>query len=75
LRAAARVVEIETMCSDTQEHRRRVETRTSEVPGLILPSWQDVIDRDYHGWDREHVVIDTAARSVESCVRMIRALL
>ena len=75
LRAGAPVVEIETICSDLQEHRRRIETRRTEVPGLVLPSWKAVIDRDYHAWDREHVVIDTAVSTVETCVEKIRAAL
>jgi predicted kinase len=75
IRAGVPVVEIETICSDLPEHRRRIETRTSEVPGLILPSWEDVIGRDYHVWDREHVTIDTAGRSVETCVGLIRAVI
>src|SRR5258707_12353368 len=50
LRAGVRVVEIETICSDLQEHRRRIEKRRSEVPGLLLPSWQAGIERGYHAW-------------------------
>jgi predicted kinase len=68
LRVGARVVEIETVCSDVEEHRHRVDTRAKEVPGLIS-------DRDYHTWDRDHVTIDTAGRSVASCVELIRATL
>jgi predicted kinase len=75
LRAGARVVEIETICSDVEEHRRRVETRAQEVPGLILPDWAAVIGRDYHVWDRDHVTIDTAGRSVTTCVELIRRAL
>jgi predicted kinase len=75
LRVSARVVEIETVCSDVEEHRHRVDTRAEEVPGLILPDWQAVIGRDYHTWDRDHVTIDTAGRSVASCVELIRATL
>jgi predicted kinase len=75
LRAGARVVEIETVCSDVEEHRHRVETRAREVPGLILPDWRAVIGRDYHAWDRDHVTIDTAGRSVATCVELIRAVL
>ena len=69
------MVEIETICSDLIEHGRRIETRTTDVPGLILPTWQAVIGRDYHPWDREHVTIDTASRSVAECVDLIRASL
>ena len=75
LRAGAQVVEIETICSDVEEHRRRIETRAKEVPGLILPDWQAVIGRDYHAWDRDHVTIETAGRSVAACVKLIRAKL
>ena len=48
VRAGVPVVEIETICSDVQEHRRRIETRSNEVPDHVLPTWQDVIGRDYH---------------------------
>jgi predicted kinase len=37
MRAGAHVVEIEAVCSDRDEHRRRVESRASEVHGLRLP--------------------------------------
>jgi hypothetical protein len=73
VRAGARVVEVETVCSDEEEHRRRVEARENEVPGLILPDWQAVIGRDYHAWDRDHVTVDTAKRSVATCVELILA--
>jgi predicted kinase len=56
-RAGARMLEVETICSNPEEHRRRVETRDSEVPGLILPDWQAVIGRDYQPWDRDHLTI------------------
>lgn len=75
LRAGVRVVEIEMICSDLTEHRRRIETRPDEVSGLILPSWQAVVGRDYHGWDREHMTIDTAGRSAVTCVALIRAVI
>jgi len=75
LRAGVRTVEIEVVCSDLDEHRRRVQTRQTDVPGLLLPDWQAVLDRDYHPWDRNHVVIDTAGRSIPQCVAQIRAAL
>lgn len=72
LRSGARVIEIETICSDLEEHRRRVETRASDVSGLVHPDWQAVISRDYHPWDRNHLTVDTARRSVAECVAIIR---
>jgi predicted kinase len=75
LRAGVRTVEIEVVCSDLQQHRARVETRQSDVPGLVLPDWQAVLERDYHPWDRDHVVIDTAGGSIPECVTQIRVAL
>jgi predicted kinase len=72
-RAGARVVEVETVCSDQDEHRRRVESRANEVPGLILPDWEAVISRDYHAWERDHVTIDTAKCDVPASVELILA--
>lgn len=74
-RAQVRAVEIELICSDADEHRRRVETRIADIPGHQPPTWQEVISRDYHPWDREHIAIDTACKSVEEIVKIIRATL
>jgi predicted kinase len=59
-RTEAMAVEVEIVCSDAVEHRRRVETRASDIPGLKLPTWQDVQERDYLPWDRKPIIIDTA---------------
>ena len=75
LRAGVEVVWVEIVCSDVDEHRRRVETRVSDVPGLDLPDWPAVVGRDYHEWDRERLVVDTAVRSVEESVELVLASL
>ena len=74
-RARVRAIEIEVMCSDVNEHRRRVETRNTDIPGLKLPIWEEVVGREYHLWDREHLVIDTASRTIEQNVDAIRQVL
>jgi predicted kinase len=61
--AASAIFEIEVVCSDADEHRRRIETRTIDIAGLTPPSWQQVIDRDYEPWDRPHLVLDTTHRT------------
>lgn len=71
-RARAKAIEIEVKCSDPDEHRRRVETRIADIPGFTLPTWQEVVDREYHPWDRDHLVIDTASRTVEQSIEAIR---
>lgn len=64
----AAFVEIEVICSDPIEHRRRVELRTADIPGHKLPSWQDVLNRQYDPWMRKHIIIDTAAHSTMQAV-------
>lgn len=64
----APAIEIEVICSDTAEHRRRVETRASDIPRLRLPTWEEVTSREYHPWDREHIVIDTAGCTLEQSI-------
>lgn len=66
------VVEVELVCSDHDEHRRRAESRHVDIPGLVLPSWQQILDRGYEPWNRDHLIIDTAAQSVDAAVTTIR---
>ncbi|WP_439599055.1 AAA family ATPase [Falsiroseomonas sp.] len=74
-RAGARIVEVEVVCSDPAEHRRRVETRPIDIPGLVPPSWEAVQGRTYEGWDRPPLRIDTAGRSLEaSLAELLKAL-
>jgi predicted kinase len=73
--AGATIVEIEVVCSDPIEHRRRVETRAVDVPGLVPPTWQEVVDRDYEPWDRQRILLDTTKRSVgDSLVELRQAI-
>jgi predicted kinase len=74
-RAQARTVEVEIVCSDPQQHRQRVENRVSDIFGLKLPSWDEVISREYEPWQREHIVIDTARHTVSDNVNELLQLL
>jgi predicted kinase len=66
-------LDVEIVCSDAQEHRRRVETRVADIAGYRLPTWKDVVERDYRTWDSPRIVIDTARLDVEESVRTILA--
>jgi predicted kinase len=68
LEARANYINIEVICSDAQEHRRRVESRISTVPGLRMPNWSEVENREYHQWTVDRIVIDTANRTEMECV-------
>ncbi len=71
--AGARYIHIEVVCSDLREHRRRVETRLGTVPGPRLPTWQEVAEREYHGWTVDRVVVDTFDRSERECLEELLA--
>jgi len=71
----AAFLNIEIICSDRAEHRRRIEERVSDIPLLKLPTWEDVINRDYHEWDSERVCLDTAGKSVEEAFRELMHLI
>jgi hypothetical protein len=72
-RAGADFAEVLVVCSDQAEHRRRVGTRITDIPGLGLPTWQDVLMLE--PWDRDHVVIDTAGQTVEQSLAALQAAL
>jgi predicted kinase len=63
--ASRDAIEIEVICSDPSEHRRRVETRNADIDGLSWPTWQAVLERTYEDWTRPHLVLDTAKKSIE----------
>jgi predicted kinase len=70
-RAGVAALEVEIVCSDAKEHRRRVDARQPDIAGHTLASWQDVVERDYHAWDRNRLVVDTAACEVGAAVDAI----
>lgn len=65
LNAGIRYAEIEVICSDPAEHRRRVETRTADIEDFKLPTWHDVVTRDYRPWDSPHILVDTAGQTAD----------
>lgn len=73
--AGVRYVNIEVVCSDAREHRRRVDTRALDIAGLKQPTWDEVQNRTYDDWTVDRIVIDTAARSVEDCIEELLARL
>jgi predicted kinase len=65
--ADAEFVNIEVICSDRLEHKKRAETRTIDVKGLRLPTWKEIEGREYHEWQRERAVVDTAKQTEKDC--------
>ncbi|MEM9631499.1 MAG: AAA family ATPase [Pseudomonadota bacterium] len=67
----ALLLDVEVVCSDPVEHRRRVESRVSDIEGLEQPTWQDVQDRHYEAWAKPRLVLDTALLTTEECLSKI----
>ncbi len=71
----APALEVEVICSDVAEHRRRAESRPEDVPGLVCPTWEEITAREYEPWSRDRLVIDTATMSVtEAMGRLAQAM-
>lgn len=62
-RSGVQLVNLQVICSDRTEHRRRVETRQVDIPGLTPPTWQSVMNHDYEPWDTDPFTVDTAIDS------------
>ena len=55
---------IEIICSDNEEHKKRIENRETIIPNCKLPSWEDVKAREYHPWEEKScIVINTAFKT------------
>jgi predicted kinase len=65
------IIEIEVICGDEVEHRRRVESRQADIVDHAIPTWQDVLNLQYDPWERGHLVIDTAVVSVMQAIDAI----
>lgn len=61
---------IEVICSDREEHRKRVESRAAPTPPLPLPSWSEVVHREYQPWKDPILTVDTIA-TIEKGVERI----
>jgi predicted kinase len=72
-RSAARLLNVEVICSDAAEHRRRVEMRRPDLEGQVLPDWRAVASRAFEPWVESRLVLDTAALVVAEAVERVVA--
>jgi predicted kinase len=70
-RARVRAVNVEIICSDADQHRRRVESRSADIAGHCLPTWPEVLARDYRPWDSDRIVIDTTQLDLRQSVEAV----
>lgn len=69
--SVTRHLDIEVVCSDKAEHRRRVEQRTPDIAGFAVPDWASVEAHAYQPWTGDRLIVDTAVLSVEEALRLI----
>jgi predicted kinase len=64
----ARHIVVETSCPDRAEHRRRIESRVSDLPGWVYPDWAQVCasEPEYQPRAEPHLTLDTT-RSIDIC--------
>lgn len=65
-------VEVEVICSDLDEHRRRAQDRAQEAPDVVLPTWEQIVTREIEPWAPD-VVVDTALLEPAAAVAKICA--
>lgn len=68
---AAQLLNVEVICSDQALHRKRVETRISDIEAHVVPDWQAVTSRTFEPWRCERLIVDTASNSIDECALMI----
>lgn len=69
--ARAELINVEIVCEDKSVHRQRVEARSSDIKGLIVPTWDNVMARKYDLWTEERIVVDTSKQTLSECAAMI----
>jgi predicted kinase len=74
-RLGVRFLTIGVHCSDSAEHRRRVETRIADIEGHALPTWADVNAIPFAPFGSGTFVIDTAHDAAADAVDRIIARL
>ncbi len=69
--AGSPVLDVEVICSDEVEHRLRVKTRSTDIPGFKLPSWEQIKARGYTSWSEDRLILDTAFLSPTDAIALI----
>ncbi|MDB5046729.1 MAG: kinase [Deinococcus sp.] len=75
---SSRMLDLEVICSDRQEHRRRVETRQADEGNWAgrwqPPKWEAVARHDYEAWTSARTVMDTASGKQAELLTKVLAL-
>ncbi|HAT8648936.1 TPA: AAA family ATPase [Legionella pneumophila] len=67
----AEFIEVEFICSNEEDHKNRIQLRAPDIKGHKLPTWEEVLSREYEPWESRTLLIDTSKHSIEECVSII----
>lgn len=70
-RTSSALLEVEILCSDRTEHRKRVEGRLVDSDGHAPPTWAAVEQHVYEPWTTSRLVIDSASMSAAAAAAQI----
>lgn len=70
-RTSSALLEVEVVCSDLAEHRRRVEARKADIPAFTTPTWEEVLHHKYEAWTTPRWVIDSAVVEAKDAANSI----
>ena len=70
-RTCSALLEVEVVCSDLAEHRRRVDARKADILAFITPTWEDVLHHEYDAWTTPRLVIDSAVVGANEAAKLI----
>lgn len=73
-RGRAGLLQLETWLPDADEHRRRVQARTADIPGHQVPSWDEVARQRWVPWDDERDGPRTLIATTDSSRALAAAL-
>ncbi|GET45586.1 AAA family ATPase [Capnocytophaga felis] len=62
------LINIEVVCSDKEQHQKRVFNRVSEIENLQLPNWEAISKYHYENWTENRIQIDTSNKTIEDSV-------
>ncbi|WP_070886879.1 AAA family ATPase [Pseudomonas sp. D2-3] len=69
--AGCTLLNVQVICSDPDQHRQRVESRISDVPGLVAPNWQSVMAHEYEPWTQAPLTLDSAHLPVHAALALL----
>ncbi len=67
----AKFIPVEVVCSDPDEHQRRIARRPWDLAALASPNWQAVKDREWEPWPERAIKIDTSGTAAEASIERL----